>query len=48
MYEVGIEPAEKFDLSNFVEDGNVRKIHNGGYIYSIVDIRAEQSCLKAS
>ena len=32
VYEVGIEvePAEKFDLSDFVEDGNVRKIHNGG------------------
>ena len=47
VYEVGIEPAEKFDLSNFVEDGNVRKIHNGGYIYSryIVYIIYRSCCL---
>ena len=51
MYEVGIEvePAEKFDLSDFVEDGNVRKIHNGGEDNVIVyDLeRTEKGCYRA-
>ena len=51
MYEVGIEvePAEKFDLSDFVEDGNVRKIHNGGEDSVIVyDLeRTEKGCYRA-
>ena len=51
VYEVGIEvePAEKFDLSDFVEDGNVRKIHNGGegnvIIYDLE--RTEKGCYRA-
>ena len=51
VYEVGIEvePAEKFDLSDFVEDGNVRKIHNGGEGNVIVyDLeRTEKGCYRA-
>ena len=51
VYEVGIEvePAEKFDLSDFVEDGNVRKIHNGGEDNVIVyDLeRTEKGCYRA-
>ena len=51
VYEVGIEvePAEKFDLSDFVEAGNVRKIHNGGegnvIIYDLE--RTEKGCYRA-
>ena len=49
--EVGIEvePGEKFDLSDFVEHGNVRKIHNGGEGNVIVyDIeRTEKGCYRA-
>ena len=51
MYEVGIEvePAEKFDLSDFVEAGNVRKIHNVGEGNVIVyDLeRTEKGCYRA-
>ena len=49
VYEVGIEPAEKFDLSDFVEAGNVRKIHNVGEGNVIVyDLeRTEKGCYRA-